>query len=109
MFSQNQYSYNIQKKSKIRNSQKLQLFSKNSNFNYENYLFLGPGLDPAFFTTAAFAPFLLLVFPFPAASSAFRLIDVLDVETPDEVKKLRIQIEKWKNGKKCDIKKKETL
>ena len=60
-------------------------------------------MDPAFFTTAAFAPFLLLAFPFPAASSAFRLIDVLDVETPDEVKKLRIQIEKfekWKNGKK---------
>ena len=74
-------------------------------------------MDPAFFTTAAFAPFLLLAFPFPAASSAFRLIDVLDVETPDEVKKLRIHIEKWKKGrkekrkkgKKYDVKKKETL
>ena len=29
MFSHNQYSYNVQKKSQIRNSQKLQLFSKN--------------------------------------------------------------------------------
>ena len=29
MFSHNQYSYKVQKKSQIRNSQKVQLFSKN--------------------------------------------------------------------------------
>jgi hypothetical protein len=43
-------------------------------------------LDPAFLTGAALAPF--LVTPFPAASSAFLFNEVLEVETPLDVKKL---------------------
>ena len=68
---------------------------KNKKFIYENHFFFGPGLEPAFFITAplAAAPFLLLAFPFPAASSAFLFIEVLDAETPDEVKKLKAKME----------------
>jgi hypothetical protein len=50
------------------------------------YRFFGPGFDPAFFAGAAFDPFLAT--PFPAASSAFLLSEVLEVDTPDDVKKL---------------------
>ena len=43
-------------------------------------------MDPAFLAGAALAPF--LVTPFPAASSAFLFNEVLEVETPVDVKKL---------------------
>ena len=51
--------------------------------------FFGPGFDPAFLTTAGFAPFApFLLFFRPAASSAFLFTDVLELDMPDDVKKL---------------------